>query len=135
MIFDRHSEYRNKYERNFKARGYYAEMVGQVNEDTKMKYIKDEFHMKELYDMDISDCTISQIMNRILPVVREWQERPLKEVYAAVFMDAINYHIRSEGCIVKSAVYIALDIDMNGRKDVLTYTSVKTKTPSSGCLS
>ena len=56
---------------------------------------------------------------RSLPIVKEWQERPLEEVYAVVFMDAIHYHVRSEGRIVKRAVYIALGIDMNGKKDVL----------------
>lgn len=80
MIFDRHSEYRDKYERNFKAKGYYVEMVEQINENTIVKYIKDESHMKEFYNMDISDNTISWIMNRIHPVVREWQECPLKEI-------------------------------------------------------
>lgn len=45
---------------------------------------------------------ISRITDKILPIVREWQERPLKEVYAVVFMDAIHYHVRSEGRIVKS---------------------------------
>ena len=66
-----------------------------------------ESHMKELYDMDISDSTVSRITDKILPIVREWQERPLEEVYAVVFMDAIHYHVRSEGRIVKRAVYIA----------------------------
>ena len=78
-----------------------------------------ESHMRDLYDIDISDSTISRITDKILPVVREWQERPLEEIYAVVFMDAIHYHVRSEGRIVKRAVYIALGIDMNGRKDVL----------------
>ena len=72
-----------------------------------------ESHMKELYD-----STISRITDKILPIVKEWQERPLEEVDAVVFMDAIHYHARSEGRIVKRAVYIALGIDMNGRKDV-----------------
>jgi len=78
-----------------------------------------ESHMKELYDMDISDSTISRITDKILPIVKQWQERPLEEVYAVVFMDAIHYHVRSEGRIVKRAVYIALGIDMTGKKDVL----------------
>ncbi len=43
----------------------------------------------------------------------------MEEVYAVVFMDAIHYHVCSEWCIVKRTVYIALCIDMNGRKDVL----------------
>ena len=78
-----------------------------------------ESHMREMYDIDISDSTISRITDKILPIVKEWQERPLEEVYAVVFMDAIHYHVRSEGRIVKHAVYIALGIDMNGKKDVL----------------
>ena len=76
-----------------------------------------ESHMRELYDIEISDSTISRITDKILPIVKEWQERPLEEVYAVVFMDAIHYHVRSEGRIVKRAVYIALGIDMNGLKN------------------
>ena len=63
-----------------------------------------ENHMKELYDIDISDSTISRITDKIMPMVKEWQERPLETIYAAVFMDAIHYHVRSEGRIVKKAV-------------------------------
>lgn len=78
-----------------------------------------ESHMRELYDIDISDSTISRITDKILPIVKEWQERPLEEVYAVVFLDAIHFHVRSEGRIVKQAVYIAIGIDMSGKKDVL----------------
>lgn len=78
-----------------------------------------ESHLCELYDIDISDTTVSRITDKIIPLVKEWQERPLEEVYAVVFMDAIHYHVRHEGRIVKRAVYIAIGIDMSGRKDVL----------------
>ncbi len=78
-----------------------------------------EDHMRELYDIKISDSTISRVTDKIIPIVKEWQERPLESVYAVVFMDAIHFHVRSEGRIVKKAVYIALGIDMSGRKDVL----------------
>ena len=78
-----------------------------------------EAHLKELYDLDISDSTISRITDKVIPLVKEWQERPLQEVYAVVYMDAIHYHVRSEGRIVKRAVYIALGIDMEGKKDVI----------------
>ena len=44
-----------------------------------------ESHMHELYDIDISDSTISRITDKILPIVKEWQERPLEEMYAVVF--------------------------------------------------
>ena len=78
-----------------------------------------ESHMRELYDMDISDSTISRSTDKILPIVKEWQERPLESIYAVVFMDAIHYHVRNEGRIVKRAVYIAIGSDMDGHKDVL----------------
>lgn len=78
-----------------------------------------ESHMRELYGIDISDSTISRITDKILPIVKEWQERPLDEIYAVVFLDAIHYHVRNEGRIVKQAVYIAIGIGMDGRKDVL----------------
>ena len=78
-----------------------------------------ESHMRELYNIEISDSTISRITDKILPIVKEWQERPLEEIYAVVFMDAIHYHVRNEGRIVKRAVYVAIGIDMEGHKDVL----------------
>lgn len=78
-----------------------------------------EAHIREIYGLDVSDTTISRITDKILPIVREWQNRPLESVYAVVFMDAIHYHVRSEGQIVKRAVYIAIGIDLEGRKDVL----------------
>ena len=76
-------------------------------------------HLRDMYDLDISDSTISRVTDKILPIVKEWQERPLEEVYAVVYMDAIHYHVRSEGRVIKKAVYIALGIDMDGKRDVL----------------
>lgn len=78
-----------------------------------------ESHIRELYGFEISDSTISRITDKILPVVKKWQERPLEKIYAIVFMDAIQYYVRCEGHIVRRAVYVALGIDMDGRKDVL----------------
>lgn len=78
-----------------------------------------ETHIHDIYGLDVSDTTISRITDKILPIVREWQQRPLESIYAVVFMDAIHYHVRSEGQIVKKAVYIAIGINLDGRKDVL----------------
>lgn len=61
-------------------------------------------HIKDIYGMNISDTTVSRITDKMLPEAREWQQRPLESVYAVVFMDAIHYHVRSEGQIVKKAV-------------------------------
>lgn len=76
-------------------------------------------HIREIYGLEVSDSTISRITDKILPVVKEWQQRPLEEIYAVVFLDAIHYHVRSEGQIVKKAVYIAIGINMSGIKEVL----------------
>ena len=78
-----------------------------------------ESHIREIYGIDVSDSTISRVTDKILPVVREWQSRPLESIYAVVFMDAIHFHVRSEGQITKKAVYIAIGIQMDGLKDVL----------------
>ena len=78
-----------------------------------------ETHIRDIYGIEVSDTTVSRITDKILPAAKEWQQRPLESVYAVVFLDAIHYHVRSEGQIVKKAVYIAIGIDLEGHKDVL----------------
>ncbi len=78
-----------------------------------------EAHIRDIYGIDVSDSTVSRITDKILPVAKEWQQRPLESVYAVVFLDAIHYHVRSEGQVVKKAVYIAIGINLDGRKSVL----------------
>ncbi len=78
-----------------------------------------ETHIRDIYGLEISDTTVSRITDKILPIAKEWQQRPLEPIYAVVFLDAIHYHVRSEGQIVKKAVYIAIGVDLDGRKDVL----------------
>ena len=78
-----------------------------------------ETHIRDIYGLEVSDTTISRITDKILPIAKEWQQRPLEAIYAVVFLDAIHYHVRSEGQIVKKAVYIAIGIDLGGKKDVL----------------
>ena len=78
-----------------------------------------EAHIREIYGLSVSDTTISRVTDKILPIVKEWQQRPLESVYAAVFMDGIFFHVRHEGQIVKKAVYIAIGVQMDGIRDVL----------------
>jgi transposase-like protein len=78
-----------------------------------------ESHVKDLYGVEISDSTVSRITDKILPIAKEWQQRPLEDIYAVVFMDAIHYHVRSEGQVGKKAVYIAIGINLDGESDVL----------------
>jgi transposase-like protein len=74
-----------------------------------------ESHIQEIYGLDCSDTTISRITDKILPVVKEWQSRPLEDIYAVVFMDGIYFHVRSGGHIV----YIAIGIKLDGMREVL----------------
>ena len=78
-----------------------------------------ESHIREIYGLEVSDTTISRVTDKILPVVKEWQMRPLEEQYAVVFMDAVHFHVRSDGQIVKKAVYVAIGVKMDGVRDVL----------------
>ena len=78
-----------------------------------------ETHVRELYGVDISDSTISRITEKIMPIAKEWQSRPLSNVYAVVFMDAVHFNVRQEGRIVKKAVYVAIGITLEGLKEVL----------------
>ena len=78
-----------------------------------------EEHIRDIYGLEISDTTVSHITDKVLPVAKEWQQRPLESIYAVVFLDAIHYHVRSEGQIIRKAVYIAIGVNMDGRKDVL----------------
>ncbi len=78
-----------------------------------------EGHIRDIYGISVSDSTISRVTDKILPIVREWQQRPLESIYAVVFMDAVHFHVRSEGQIIKKAVYVAIGVQMDGIRDVL----------------
>ena len=100
-------------------------LTGDIEEKIISMYAKGmttgdiESHIQEIYGLECSDTTISCITDKILPVVKEWQSRPLEEIYAVVFMDAIHFHVRSEGHIIKKAVYIAIGVKMDGLREVL----------------
>ncbi len=76
-------------------------------------------HLNNLYGIDVSPTLISNVTNRIMPVIKEWQARPLQRTYAVVFLDAIHYKVKQEGHIVNKAVYMVIGVDMDGCKDVL----------------
>ena len=76
-------------------------------------------HLNNLYGIDVSPTMISSITDKILPVIREWQYRPLERVYAHLILDAIHYKVRQDGKIVNKAVYIVLGINLDGFKEVL----------------
>jgi putative transposase len=76
-------------------------------------------HIKETYDTDISATTLSSITDKVIPLVREWQQRPLEELYCIVWLDAMYYKVKDEGRAVTRCVYNVLGINKDGRKEVL----------------
>jgi putative transposase len=100
-------------------------LTGEIEEKIISLYAKGmtvsdvDRQIREIYGVECSDSTVSRITDKIVPIAKEWQQRPLDSVYPVVFMDAIHYHVRSEGVVVKKAVYIAIGVKDDGRKEVL----------------
>ena len=76
-------------------------------------------HLASVYGVDASAEMISRMTDRILPVAKEWQNRPLERKYAIVFMDAVHFHVRQDNQTVKKAVYVAIGTRLNGQREVL----------------
>jgi putative transposase len=76
-------------------------------------------HLSNLYGIEVSPTMISNVTNKLIPLVKEWQNRPLQGVYAVVFMDAIHFKVKQDGAIVNKAAYMVIGIDLDGNKDVL----------------
>jgi transposase-like protein len=76
-------------------------------------------HVAEMYGMDISAEMVSQVTDKVIPLVEEWQNRPLEPVYPVIFLDAIHYSMRKDHQVRKRAVYVVLAVNLTGRKEVL----------------
>lgn len=76
--------------------------------------------LEDIYGFEASEGFISDVTDKILPQIEEWQNRPLSEVYPVLFIDAIHYSVRDNGVIRKLAAYVILGINLEGRKEVLT---------------
>jgi len=76
-------------------------------------------HIEDMYKIELSKGTISNITDKIITKVKEWQERPLEPIYTFVWLDAIHYKIKDGGKYDTKAVYTVLGMDKDGKKDVL----------------
>ena len=76
--------------------------------------------LMDIYGFEASEGFISDVTDKILPQIEEWQNRPLSEVYPVIYIDAIHYSVRDNGIIKKLAAYVILGINLDGRKEVLT---------------
>ena len=76
--------------------------------------------IEDIYGFETSEGFISDVTDKILPQIEDWQNRPLDEVYPILYIDAIHYAVRDSGIIRKLAAYVILGINMEGKKEVLT---------------
>lgn len=79
--------------------------------------------IKEIFGCNLSPDMISDITDKIIPEIQEWQKRRLDRIYPIIFIDDTHFHVRDNGQIVKKAAYVVLGIDKDGMKKVLTITN------------
>ena len=76
-------------------------------------------HVSEMYDLDVSHATISAVTDKLIPELKEWQQRPLESHYPFVWLDAIHYKVKDNGRYVSKAVYTILGLNIEGKKELL----------------
>ncbi len=76
--------------------------------------------IEDIYGFEVSEGFISDVTDKILPQIEDWQNRPLAEVYPILYIGAIHYSVRDNGVIRKLAAYIVLGINTDGKKEVLS---------------
>ena len=75
--------------------------------------------IKEIYGIDVSADMVSRITDKIIPLAKEWQNRPLQEVYPLLFLDGIMFNVKQDGQLTIKTVYIVYAINLEGMKEIL----------------
>lgn len=86
-----------------------------------MSYQDIRSHMQEMYGVEVSDGLLSQITDKLLPIITEWRSRPLEPIYAIIFLDAMFFKARENGKVVTKVIYNLLGINQEGQKDILGF--------------
>jgi putative transposase len=84
-----------------------------------MSYSDIAGHLQELYGFSLSVGELSSMTDKVLPLLKEWQNRPLYRVYVALWMDAMYYKVRVDGKVVTRVLYSVIGLNLHGKKDVL----------------
>ncbi|WP_149240180.1 IS256 family transposase [Dyadobacter sp. 32] len=93
------------------------QIIGLYSKGMSFRDISD--HIQQMYDVEISHATLSEITERVIPQVKEWQSRPLESLYTIVWLDAMHYKVRDGGRVVTRAVYNVLGVNRHGYKDLI----------------
>jgi putative transposase len=86
-----------------------------------MSYNDIREHIADIYGIEVSDSVMNQVTDSVLPELAQWKSRPLEELYAVIWLDAIHYRIREDGMVKTKAIYCVLGLDMQGTKEVLGF--------------
>ncbi|WP_038891069.1 IS256 family transposase [Yersinia enterocolitica] len=84
-----------------------------------MSYKDISQEIEDLYAFSVSSATISAVTDKVIPELKQWQQRPLEAVYPFVWLDAIHYKIRENGRYQSKAVYTVLALNLEGKKEIL----------------
>lgn len=84
-----------------------------------MSYRDIRGHVEDMYGVEVSEATITGVTDRLIPELKEWQQRPLDALYPFVWLDAIHYKIKEDGRYVSKAVYTILGLNVEGKKELL----------------
>lgn len=76
-------------------------------------------YVEDMYDVPVSATMLSNITDKIIPEITEWQNRSLESIYPIVFMDAMHFKVREEGRVITKAMYTVLAIIREGKKELL----------------
>lgn len=75
--------------------------------------------IKDMYNADVSHTVISNVTESIIEEVKAWQNRPLESIYPIVYLDCIVVKVHQDGRVINKAIYLALGVTVEGRKDLL----------------
>ncbi|HGY9593365.1 TPA: IS256 family transposase [Vibrio campbellii] len=84
-----------------------------------MSYRDIRGHVEDMYGVEVSEATISSVTDRLIPELKEWQQRPLDMLYPFIWLDAIHYKIKEDGRYVSKAIYTILGLNVEGKKELL----------------
>lgn len=117
---DRNSEFASKVVPKYKKdiSSIENKIISMYAKGLSTRQISDQ--IEEIYGFEVSEGMISDITNKLLPQIEEWQNRPLSRVYPIVFIDAVHFSVRDNSIIKKLAAYIILGISEEGKKEVLS---------------
>jgi len=97
--------------------GLEDQILGLYAKGSSARDIQD--HLEWLYGIEVSPPFISNVTDKVLIQIQEWQSRPLAPIYVLIFLDAVHFKVRQDGRIVSNAAYVMISVEIEGMKEVL----------------